>query len=261
MGIPCISRAGYAGITIILVRPRIPENIGACCRAMKNMGLSRLKVVAPEAWDPVRIMKTATHACRDVVEKIEICGDTATAVSPFSYIAGTTARMGRQRQMVLSPGGFAEKAVTLCRENPVAVMFGPEDRGLENDDLQYCHNLVHIPTSEFSSLNLAQAVLVICYELFGAARPPDQDHFSPRLASSFELEGMYDQMKEVLLAIDFLRPDNPDYWMNNFRRFASRVGLTAKEVKLIRGVCRQVNWYGEKRYADGRAEKKKKDPR
>ena len=68
-------------------------------------------------------------------------------------------------------------------------------------------------------------------------------------------------MKEVLLAIDFLRPDNPDYWMNNFRRFASRVGLTAKEVKLIRGVCRQVNWYGEKRYADGRAEKKKKDPR
>jgi len=248
---------GHADITIILVRPRIPENIGACCRAMKNMGLSRLKVVAPEVWDPVRIMKTATHACRDVVEHIEICGDTATAVSPFSYIAGTTARMGRQRQMVLSPGDFAQKAVTLCRENPVAVLFGPEDRGLENEDLQYCHNLIHIPTSEFSSLNLAQAVLVICYELFGAARP-DQDHFQPRLASSFELEGMYDQMKEVLLAIDFLRPDNPDYWMNNFRRFVSRVGLTAKEVKLIRGVCRQVNWYGEKRYADGLAEKTKK---
>lgn len=255
-----MTEPGYTGITVVLVRPRIPENIGACCRAMKNMGLSRLRVVSPEAWDPVRVTKTATHACRDVVDRIEFFDDTATALAPFAYIAGTTARMGRQRQMVLSPAVFAEKAAALCRENPVAVVFGPEDRGLENEDLQYCHNLVHIPTAEFSSLNLAQAVMILCYELFLAAEPLG-DHFQPRLASSFELEGMYDQMKDVLLKIDFLRADNPDYWMNNFRRFVSRVGLTAKEVKLIRGVCRQVNWFGEKCHADGLAEKTKKDSR
>jgi tRNA/rRNA methyltransferase len=238
---------------IVLVRPHTPENIGACCRAMKNMGLNRLVVVAPENFDRGRVEKMATHAAASVVEAIEICDTLETAVSSCTYIAGTTARQGKQRQMVLSPDQLALKLASLSSDNSMAVLFGPEDRGLENDELRYCHNLITIPTAGFSSLNLAQAVMVVCYEIFRAAgaRAPE---FHPRLANHHELEGMYGHLKDALIKIDFVNRSNPDYWMNNFRRFFARVGLTAKEVRLIRGICRQINWYGDKRYADGKGE-------
>ena len=243
--------AVFENTAIVLVRPRIPENIGACCRAMKNMGLRRLAVVCPENFDLARVAKMATHAAADLVETIQVYDSVEAAISPYTYIAGTTARVGKQRQMVLTPDKLAEKLVSISAANTMAVLFGPEDRGLENDALRYCHNLVTIPTAGFSSLNLSQAVMVVCYEVFQAAaeRRPE---FCPRMASSHELAGMYDHLKDALIKIDFVNRDNPDYWMNNFRRFFARIGLTAKEVRLIRGVCRQINWYGNKRYEDGR---------
>jgi tRNA/rRNA methyltransferase len=239
---------------IILVRPRFPENIGACCRAIKNMGLARLIVVSPENFDPERVAKMATHAAADVVEKIQLCDSLEAAVSGYTFIAGTTARRGKQRQMILTPDRLAQKLAAISPDNAIAVLFGPEDRGLENDELRYCQNLVTIPTADFSSLNLAQAVMIVCYEIFrtAGAKPPE---FHPRLATHHELEGMYAHLKDALIKIDFVNRDNPDYWMNNFRRFFARVGLTAKEVRLIRGICRQINWYGNKRYEDGKKER------
>jgi tRNA/rRNA methyltransferase len=247
-------------ITIVLVRPRISQNIGACCRAMHNLGLKRLIVTAPARFDLPDIERMATHAALSVVGNLQIKDTLADALAPFTFIAGTTARMGKQRQMIYSPEQIAQKIVSLVPSNEVAVLFGPEDRGLGNDDLKYCHSLVNIPTAEFSSLNLAQAVMILCYELFLAAHPRKDEPFQPRMATSHELEGMYAHLKEMLLNIDFIDRDNPDYWMNNFRRFFARVGLTAKEVRLIRGVCRQVKWYGGKRHADGLAEKKQSPP-
>ncbi len=238
---------------IILVRPRFPENIGACCRAVRNMGIGRLIVVAPENFDRHRIERMATHAAADVVEAIAVCDTVEEAVSPFTYIAGTTARQGKQRQMVLSPDQMARKLVSLGSDNKMAIMFGPEDRGLENNELRYCHNLITISTAEFSSLNLAQAVMIVCYEIFRAAATREAE-FQPRLATHHELEGMYGHLRDALIKIDFVNRDNPDYWMNNFRRFFARVGLTAKEVRLVRGICRQINWYGNKRYEDGKKE-------
>ncbi|MDY6824924.1 MAG: RNA methyltransferase [Thermodesulfobacteriota bacterium] len=237
-------------IAIVLVRPRFPENIGACCRAMNNMGLDRLIVVSPADFDLRRIEKMAIHSSAHVVEKIAVYDDLETALADFTFIAGTTARMGRQRQMVITPRQFAAEMQTVAPENNTAILFGPEDRGLDNDAIRYCHRLIHIPTSEFASLNLAQAVMVICYELFVAGAHSGKA-FSPRFAEHHELEGMYGHLKDALIKIDFINPENPDYWMNNFRRFFARIGLTAKEVRLIRGICRQINWYGEKRYADG----------
>ncbi|MEW6076343.1 MAG: RNA methyltransferase [Thermodesulfobacteriota bacterium] len=238
---------------IVLVRPRIPENIGACCRAMMNMGLRRLVVVAPENLEFDRIYKTATHVAVAVADAIQVCDSLETALSSFTYIAGTTARRGKQRQLVLPPEQLARKMVALSADNSMAILFGPEDRGLENDELRFCHNLITIPTADFSSLNLAQAVMIVCYEIFRAAGEKEPE-FQPRLANHHELEGMYDHLKDALIKIDFVNRSNPDYWMNNFRRFFARVGLTAKEVRLIRGICRQINWYGEKRYADGKKE-------
>lgn len=253
-----------ANISIVLVRPRFSLNIGACCRAMHNMGLGRLIVVAPEKLEPADVRRMATHAALSVADNMQICDTVDEALAPYTYVAGTTARMGKQRQMVYSPRQTAEKIVSLGPDNSVAILFGPEDRGLHNDDLKHCQSLINIPTSDFSSLNLSQAVMVLCYELFQAAttlaRAPSETNdgpaFSPRLAEHYELEGMYAHLKDALLKIDFINRQNPDYWMNNFRRFFSRIGLTAKEVRLIRGICRQINWYGDKRYADGRADNK-----
>lgn len=242
-------------IAIVLQRPRYPENIGAAVRAMSNMGIGQLLVVQPENYDIEKVMMMATHATTDAVNRIRLFGDLKTALAPFEYVVGTTARLGKQRQEVLSPSQMAAKLVPIASRNSVAVLFGPEDRGLSNEDLRYCHDLVNIPTAEFSSLNLAQAVMVICHELFTAAAIPHEP-FTPRLAGRFELDSMYDHLKDVLTRISFLNPTNPDYWLNNLRSFFSRMQLRAKDVAILRGICRQIDWYAEKRYRDGLEEGK-----
>jgi tRNA/rRNA methyltransferase len=238
-------------IAIVLNRPRYPENIGAAARAMCNMGLHRLVVVRPENCDLTRVLKMATHAAADVVEQMDLFDDLKEALAPFQYIAGTTARLGGQRQSVSSPSEMAETVVPMTRTNRVAVVFGPEDRGLTNEAIRLCHSLVTIPTAAFSSLNLAQAVMIMCYEIHSAGRT-ETASAGPRLATRHELEGMYDQLKDILTRIDFVNRENPDYWMNNMRRFFNRLPLRAKEVRIIRGICRQIDWYANKCYRDGK---------
>ena len=241
-------------VAIILQRPRNPENIGAAARAIRNMGIGQLVVVSPENCDLTRILKMATHVASDVVEGMKVFEDLKDAVAPYQYIVGTTARLGGERQTVFSPPEMAKILVPISRENRIAILFGPEDRGLTNEDIRLCHALVNIPTAEFSSLNLAQAVMIICYELFKASLGSGQKKV-PRLAERHELEGMYKRLQEILIRVDFIKPDNPDYWMNNMRRFFNRLPLRAKEVRIIRGICRQIDWYSKKCYKDGKENK------
>ncbi len=244
-------------IAIVLHRPHYPENIGAAARVAKNMGIGRLVVVDPPDCDLTRILKMATHVAEDVVAEMEIVDSLGDALAPFQYIVGTTGRVGSQRQTVRSPRKVAQELAAISQNNHVALLFGPEDRGLANRDLKYCHSLVTIPTANFASLNLAQAVMVIVYEVFLAGIPEPAPHV-PRLASSHELEGMYDHLKGVLAKIHFLNPENPDYWLNSIRRFSNRLGLQAREVKTIRGICRQIDWVCSTRgpLPDGRSNRK-----
>ena len=123
-------------------------------------------------------------------------------------------------------------------------MFGPEDRGLTNDDLKYCQLTSSIPTADFSSLNLAQAVAVHCYEIYHEIIHLDkQTNRSPKYATTFELEGMYSHMEDALLQIDFLDDKSHSYWMKNIRQFFGRIGLKAKEASIVRGICRQFLWH------------------
>lgn len=237
-------------ITVVLNRPRYPENIGAAARALCNMGMRRLVVVSPEKCDLTRVLRLATHAAIEVVEQMGCFDDLKEALAPFGYVIGTTARQGRERQFVMHPQQAAEHLVSISQENEVALLFGPEDRGLTNEELRLCHHLVTIPTDQFSSLNLAQAVMVMCYEIFKTGRP-EPKHQTPRLATRIELDGMYDQVKDLLVRIDYILPDNPDYWMNKLRRFFTRLQLRAGEVSMIRGICRQIDWYAGKCYRDG----------
>lgn len=240
-----------ANVAIVLVQPNISENIGAAARAMCNMGLRRLIVVAPPRCDLTRVCKMATQAAMDVVEGMEVYASLSEALRDFAYVVGTTARLGGQRQVVSSPQRLAEMLVPIAADNPVAILFGPEDRGLTNEDLRCCHALATIPTADFSSLNLAQAVMIFCYELF-RCRLETSGEFTPRLANRFELDAMYAQLRDVLLRICFINPSNPDYFMNNLRHFGTRMQLRAKEVQIIRGICRQIDWYGKHCFAQGR---------
>jgi tRNA/rRNA methyltransferase len=231
-------------IAVVLVEPQIPENIGATARAMNNMGVTRLLVVNPENCDLSRIVKMATGTSIDIVEQMEVYDDLLQAIGPFHYVVGTTARIGAQRPALTTPRRLAQDVIPIAQSNRVAILFGPEDRGLSNEHLRYCHTITTIPTSRFSSLNLAQAVMIVCYEIFLTGKEPAQEVL-PRLANKFELEGMYDHLKEVLMKIGFIDPQNPEHWMLNIRRFLSRVPLRAREVRVIRGICRQMDWYSE----------------
>ena len=241
-------------VSIVLHRTRHPENIGAAARAIRNMGIGQLVVVDPQNCDLTKICRLATHAALDVVEQMVVCDTLDAALADFNFVIGTTARLGGQRKVVSSPSKLGPKLFSISQGNRIAILFGPEDRGLSNIDIRFCDLLVNIPTAEFSSLNLAQAVMVMCYELysFSCGKPTA---FAPRLANRYELEAMYAQLKDVLIRVSFINPDNPDYFMNNLRHFFSRMQLRAKEVRIVRGICRQIIWYGKKCYRDGLKEK------
>jgi len=237
-------------VCIVLSRPRYPENIGAAARAMRNMGFEQLIVVDPQNCDLSRILKMATHAAIDVVEQMLVYEDLQTALEPLNYVVGTTARLGGQRQLVGTAARLAQKLAPISENNQVALLFGPEDRGLTNEDIRLCHALVNIPTAGFSSLNLAQAVMILCYELRRYNQPKAKT-FMPRLANRHELDGMYAQLKDILVRISHIQPENSEYFMNNIRHFGSRMKLRTKEVSVIRGICRQIDWYGKKCFQDG----------
>jgi tRNA/rRNA methyltransferase len=231
-------------ITIVLNKPKYPGNIGSVARCAANMGIDKIVVVNGENPDPEEIRRMATHLAAGTVERIRFVDSLEEALSGFHYIVGTTSRLGSARRATRYPREMAAELVDLSQQNEVALLFGPEDFGLTNDELKYCHSLVTIPTSEvLKSINLSHAVMILCYEML-VARDESGKTFTPRLASSRELEGMYVQLKDVLTRIDFINPENPDYWMMNVRRFLSRVRLYSREVQIIRGICRQIDWYG-----------------
>jgi tRNA/rRNA methyltransferase len=229
-------------IAIVLVEPQIPENIGAVARAMNNMGIRRLILVKPERCDLSRILRMATGTSIDIVEDMEVFEDLTEALASFHYVVGTTARIGAQRPSLTNPRDLAQELLPISQNNHVAVLFGPEDRGLSNEHLRPCHTIATIPTAQFASLNLAQAVMIVCYDLFLASRLPSEEPL-PRLANKFELEGMYRQLSEALQLMDFLYKQNPELWMMSLRRYFSRIGLYSNEVRMIRGVCRQLKWF------------------
>jgi len=237
-------------ISVVLHKPRFPENIGASARAMCNMGIRRLIVVQPENFDMIRVLRMATQAATAVVTQIQVYETLAEALAPYQCVVGTTVRVGGQRKVIASPETLARDLIPISRQNRIAILFGPEDRGLTNEETRLCHHLLTIPTDRFSSLNLSQAVMVVCYELFKATSDKKEPP-SPRLANRHELDGMYAQLRDILVRISYINPENPDYWMNKIRHFGTRMRLRAREVSIIRGICRQINWYAEKRYRDG----------
>ena len=180
---------------------------------------------------------------RDLVERLIVHEDLSEALSEFSYVVGTTARQGSKRGPFTSPRKLARELIGLSREHRIGLLFGPERTGLTTAELRLCQAVVRIPTANprAASLNLAQAVLILGYEIMMAQS--DEPAETPiKLATSRELRDMYDHLKTTLLEIRFLPDENTEHWLMSFKRLFNRTGLTHGECNLIRGLCRQIKW-------------------
>jgi tRNA/rRNA methyltransferase len=251
-------------ITIVLVRPQFAGNIGSVCRAMKNMGLDKLVLVAPEQ-DPLSPEgKMMATSAKDLLQKAKVFSSLEEALLGFRWTAGTSARKGRNRGPFISPREICPEIISHARSIPVAILFGPEDRGLTNKELAPCQALISMPTHpNLSSLNLAQAVLLLSYELYLTSldklrntecgmrneKQVQKDQASsssgllPPLAEFQKVEKMYAHLEALLLRIGFLDPKNPKRIMHTLRRIFGRAKLSDRDVAVLRGIFRQLEWY------------------
>lgn len=233
-------------ITIVLVRPLFSGNLGSVARAMKNMGLRELFLIEPEALpSDGEAKKMAAHA-KDVLHESKIFSDLKTALQDFDLVVGTSRRKGKERGNWTTPREFGQLSAEIVEEKRIAILFGPEDSGLSNEEITLCQKIVEIPShSDFPSLNLAQAVMVIAYECFTAslgAQTPTPKKL-PKTAKVESLENFYSDLGELLLEIGFLREDNPLHLMRLLRHFFNRAQASEKEVKIFRGILRQLRWW------------------
>jgi len=232
-----------AGVRIVLVEPAGPMNVGAIARVMKNFGLTNLVLVNPQC-DPLsaEAMKMAVHA-KDVLESAVQVGTLPEALQGCVRAIATTARV-RDWQTPMENPRTALPWLLEEPEKPSALIFGREDRGLSNEELNYAQRFVRIPSSEiYPSLNLASAVGICCYELAQHTQQPQ-----PLTANATELapldlvEGYYQQLESLLLNIGYIHPHTAASRMEKFRQLYNRARLTTNEVAMLRGILRQAQW-------------------
>jgi len=246
----------FDNLAVVLCRPKTSENVGAAARACANMGCQSLILVEPVNYDPRRAAPLATGKGEGVLAAARLAGSLPEALAGFEKTYGTTARLGGWRQAPTTPDKAAPRIVSqLGRGLRVALVFGPEQAGLTNEETCVLGSLLTIPTAPgASSLNLAQAVLLVLYECFLASASPaarDEKPAKPgtngRLVTHAEQEALFAAIRETLLAIDFLKADNPDYWMLPVRRFFCRRDISRGECNMLMGICRQIGWIAARR--------------
>jgi TrmH family RNA methyltransferase len=224
-------------IRIVLVGTTHPGNIGAVARAMKNMGLEDLALVRPRYFPHAEATARASGA-EDLLQAATVTEHLADALEGCRFVAGASARARTIDWPSLAPRECAERLVAESRGGDVAAVFGPEKSGLTNEDLDHCQALLSIPAEPaFSSLNLAMAVQIVCYELrlARAAAPAPPEREVP-LVKSEDLERFYTHLEQVLTASGFLDPDNPRFLMRRLRRLFARAEPDENEINILRGI-------------------------
>ncbi|WP_408585441.1 RNA methyltransferase [Paraburkholderia bannensis] len=252
-------RGGFTSTRFVLVEPSHPGNVGAAARAIKTMGFSRLVLVSPRVpqvqLDPEAIAMAS--GADDVLAAAHIVPTLADALAGTQWSLALTARMREYGPPPAAPRHAVQDA---CRQvaahGDIALVFGNERTGLSNEDVERCSALAHIPANPaYSSLNLAQAVQVLAYELrmayldesgagttlpaAGAATSGAAGTATP-LATSDDIERMYVHLENALIALDFLDPANPKKLMSRLRRLFARSGLEREEVNIVRGIAKHI---------------------
>jgi tRNA/rRNA methyltransferase len=244
-------------VTFVLHRPSSAENIGAAARAMKNFGLYRLAIVAPPSWSGpprggapgsaaeavlTRARKTARRAS-DVLESAAIHPDARSALAAATWTCGTTSRAVEGRPS-LSPRELAREVAARSAMGPVAVLFGEERRGLSDRELGLCQAVCTIPTAaEYDSMNLAQAVAVLAYEIASAGREPDPASARPRAAEPARhatVEALWARLSAVFELSGYSNPQNPEHILADWRALLARAEPTQREVELFVAAVRAI---------------------
>jgi tRNA (cytidine32/uridine32-2'-O)-methyltransferase len=231
-----------ANIRIVLVETSHPGNIGGVARAMKNMALSQLVLVAPKVFPSADATARAAGA-DELLAKAVVCGSLAEAIQGCAVVFGASARPRTISWPEVEPRACTHLLQTLPSDTSVAIVFGRENSGLKNHELDLCQYLLRIPcNAAFSSLNLAAAVQVVGYELFlafGEQTPVNiGDAGADPLATAGQMESFYTHLLEALADIGFLHPDKSKSIMRRLRRIFNRTHLDTKELDILRGILR-----------------------
>jgi tRNA/rRNA methyltransferase len=234
------------GPVVILVEPQLGENIGAAARAMLNSGLSELRLVRPrDGWPNEKAIATAVGA-ESVLQKARIYESTAEAIADLSRVCATTARHREMIKAVVTPRqAISDLRAAAGRGERTGVMFGPERAGLTNDDLTLADTLVSVPLNpRFSSLNLAQAVLILGYEWFlaGDSTPPRQlVTNATRPGTKAELFGFFAQLEAALDACGYFKTaEKRPAMIRTIRNLFQRAELTEQEIRTLRGIVKEL---------------------
>ncbi len=241
-----MTEAALTRVRIVLVEPAGPLNVGAIARVMKNMGLHHLVLVNPQC-DPLgaEARQMAVHAA-DVLEAASVVADLPQALRGCQRTIATTGQIETQAGELLTPRGGLPWLLQAA--GPVGLIFGREARGLTGEELQYAQGYIRIPTSPtYSSLNLAQAVGLCCYELHELSRAPLSDGPIPvlphgPLAAHELLEGYFQQLETLLLRVGYLYPHTASSRMKKLRHLFNRANLSPAEVAMLRGILHQTEW-------------------
>jgi len=228
-------------VKVVLVEPSHPGNIGGAARALKTMGLHRLAVVNPRRFpDPQAEWRAA--GAQDVLEHVQVAGDLESVIAESHWVVGTSTRARRIPWPALSARELASEICSQTPETQVAILFGREASGLNNDELHRCNCHVQIPANPiYPSLNLAMAVQVVCYELYQATQgAATRSSWDRTLASQRQLDGFFEHLEGVLIASGFLDPGNPGQTMTRLRRLFLRVQLDDTEAQMLRGILRHL---------------------
>jgi TrmH family RNA methyltransferase len=231
-------------IRIVLVRPTHPGNIGAAARAMKTMALRTLYLVAPERFPSAEAAALAAGA-EDVLEAARVCATLEEAIADCVLVIGSSARERRIEWPWLSPAQCARQLLGAGACAPVALLFGQERTGLTNEELDRCQYVVSITANpDYCSLNLAHAVQVLAYEIYGASLRIQQGSLAaaapaPEVTAA-DLDRLYQHLQTVLIEIGFLDPGNPRLLMRRLRRLFHRARLDSNEYNILRGILSAV---------------------
>ncbi len=243
-------------IRIVLVETSHSGNIGAVARAMKNMGLANLWLVNPASF-PDEASYARSSGASDVLDRAQVVGSLDEALADCVLVMGTSARGRKVPWPVMAPPQAAATASEHSAHGQVALVFGRENNGLSNEELQRCHYHIHIPSNpDYSSLNLSMAVQVVCYELRmhylrgleeGDANPylesmvaPGDSGWDVPPANVSDVEGFFGHLEQVLQEVDFHRRDNPRQLMTRLRRLFQRAHLDQMEINILRGILTSV---------------------
>lgn len=228
-------------VVIVLVRPLYSGNIGSTCRAMKNMGLSTLRLVSPQNFDPEQARWMAAGA-DDVLQAAQHVETLEDALADVGCVVGTTARDRHQLYPIVTARELPSWILPRLGRGRVAILFGPEDFGLDNDAMGRCEALVRIPTVGLSSLNLAQAVLVVCYELM-MAHPPEVERGQWKVATVEERERLVLSLTTLVERVEFLRGRNMELLRGKLRGMMGRFQFDSTEVGVVLGIVRKTLWH------------------